>query len=220
MFGYFGDPFYDPFEYRPIRIYHPFSAMNRYFDHLEQRLNTLFADAFDEEFHNMIEHEKPKEEKEQKEQKEEKPKEEKEEKPQDGEFKKELKETQHKIYDKIEHFRPKNYYSTYSSQRYFNGNEKFEEIREQTNDGEKTYISKIKRIGNRWCQVDEVVDKDGKKTTKETWHNVGEDEIDAFENEWSLRRGIEAIGSKEEKPAIKAENTEKKEEAKEETKQQ
>ncbi|KAH0802432.1 cysteine protease [Histomonas meleagridis] len=82
-------------------------------------------------------------------------------------------------------------------------------------------FSKIKRIGNRWVQVDEFVDKEGKKTTKETWHNVGEEEIDAFENEWSLRRGIEAIGSKnEEKPAIKSENTEKKEEPKEETKEE
>ena len=103
----------------------------------------------------------------------------------------------------------------------FNGNEKFEEIREQTTDGEKTYVSKIKRIGNRWVQVDEVVDKEGKKTTKETWHNVGEDEIDAFENEWSLRRGIEAIGSKsEQKPAIKSENNETKEENKETKEQQ
>ncbi|KAH0806826.1 cysteine protease [Histomonas meleagridis] len=205
MFGYFTDPFYDPFEYRPIRIYHPFNAMNRYFNNLEHRLNSLFADAFDEEFNNMIEQDKPKEEKEQKEQKEEKPKE----------------ETQQKIVKKNENYIPQNYYRTYSSQRYFNGNEKFEEIREQTNDGDKTYISKIKRIGNRWVQVDEVVDKEGKKTTKETWHNVGEDEIDAFENEWSLRRGIEAIGSKnEEKPAIKSENTEKKEEPKEETKEE
>ncbi|KAH0806825.1 cysteine protease [Histomonas meleagridis] len=205
MFGYFTDPFYDPFEYRPIRIYHPFNAMNRYFNNLEHRLNSLFADAFDEEFNNMIEQDKPKEEKEQKEQKEEKPKE----------------ETQQKIVKKNENYIPQNYYRTYSSQRYFNGNEKFEEIREQTNDGDKTYISKIKRIGNRWVQVDEVVDKEGKKTTKETWHNVGEDEIDAFENEWSLRRGIEAKKKKnEEKPAIKSENTEKKEEPKEETKEE
>ena len=219
MFGYFNDPFYDPFmEYRPIRIYHPFNAMYRYFDNLEHRLNSLFADAFDEEFNNMIEHDKPKEQKEQ-----EKPKEQKEqteEKPKENEFKKELKDTQEKMVKKIDNYRPQNYYRTYSSQRYFNGNEKFEEIREQTTDGEKTYVSKIKRIGNRWVQVDEVVDKEGKKTTKETWHNVGEDEIDAFENEWSLRRGIEAIGSKNEKPAIKSENNETKEENKETKEQQ
>ena len=48
---------------------------------------------------------------------------------------------------------------------------------------------------------------------------MGEDEIDAFENEWSLRRGIEAIGSKNEKPAVKFENKETKEENKE-TKEQ
>ncbi|KAH0785321.1 cysteine protease [Histomonas meleagridis] len=169
MFGYFTDPFYDPFvEYRPIRVYHPFNAMNRYFNNLERRLNSLFADAFDEEFNNMIEQDKPKE------QKEEKPKEE------------ELKKFVNKLMME-----------------------------------KRLIFLNFKRIGNRWVQVDEVVDKEGKKTTKETWHNVGEDEIDAFENEWSLRRGIETIGSKnEEKPAIKSENTEKKEEPKEETKEE
>lgn len=211
MFGYFRNPFYDPFmEYRPIRIYHPFNVMQRYFVNLEHRLNSLFADVFNEEYNNMIEQDKSKENKEQKEQ--EKPKEEQKEQPEENEFKKDLKETQKKIVKKNENYKPQNYYKTFSSQRYFNGNEKFEEIREQTSDGDKTYVSKIKRIGNRWVQVDEIVDKEGKKTTKETWHNVSEDEIDTFENEWSLRRGIEAIGSKnEEKPAIKSENNETKE---------
>ena len=208
MFGYFEDPFYEPyFGYRPVRIYHPFNVMNRYFNNLEHRLNSLFADAFEEELNNMIE-DKSNTKDEQKEQKEEKP----EEKSED---KKDLKENE----KKNENYKPLIYGRSYSSQRMYNGNEKFEEIREQTNDGEKTYITKIKRIGNRWVQIDDVIDKEGKKITKETWHNVGENEIDSFENEWSLRRGIQEIGSKNEKPAIKTEvKEEKKEEPKEEEK--
>lgn len=208
MFGYFEDPFYEPyFGYRPVRIYHPFNVMNRYFNNLEHRLNSLFADAFEEELNNMIE-DKSNTKDEQKEQKEEKP----EEKSED---KKDLKENE----KKNENYKPLIYGRSYSSQRMYNGNEKFEEIREQTNDGEKTYITKIKRIGNRWVQIDDVIDKEGKKVTKETWHNVGEDEIDSFENEWSLRRGIQEIGGKNEKPAIKTEvKEEKKEEPKEEEK--
>ena len=212
MFGYFEDPFYEPyFGYRPVRIYHPFNVMNRYFNNLEHRLNSLFADAFEEELNNMIEDKSNKKD-EQKEQKEEKPEE-------NSEFKKDLKETQKKIEKKNENYKPLIYGRSYSSQRMYNGNEKFEEIREQTNDGEKTYITKIKRIGNRWVQIDDVIDKEGKKITKETWHNVGENEIDSFENEWSLRRGIQEIGGKNEKPAIKTEvKEEKKEEPKEEEK--
>ena len=101
--------------------YHPFNAMYGCFDNLEHRLCSLFADAFDEEFNNMIEHYKPKEQKEQ-----EKPKEQTEEKPKEDEFKKELKDTQEKMIKKIENYRPQNYYRTYSSQRHCNGNEKFE----------------------------------------------------------------------------------------------
>jgi hypothetical protein len=36
------------------------------------------------------------------------------------------------------------------------------------------------------------VDKDGKKTERETWHNVGDSEIEAFKHEWSEKHESKA----------------------------
>lgn len=215
MFGY--NPFYDDYYYyRPLRVYNPFSPMTRYMSRFEDRMNSLFSDIFEEEFNNLLEdhsnHKDNKDNKEHKEHKEHKA-------DQESQLSKEVKETQGKIVkskeEEEEKSIPNYYYKTYSTTRNYshNGKDKFEEIREQTNDGENTYISKIKRIGNRWVQVDEVIDKTGKKTTKETWHNISENEIESFENEWSLRKGIE--NQEEEIPKLKSEVKEESKESKE-----
>jgi hypothetical protein len=51
-------------------------------------------------------------------------------------------------------------------------------------DGE-TRIATRRRLGDRWYENEVHVDKDGKKTERETWHNVGDSEIEAFKHEWS-----------------------------------
>ena len=54
MFGY--NPFYDDYYYyRPLRVYNPFSPMTRYMSRLEDRMNSLFSDIFEEEFNNLLE---------------------------------------------------------------------------------------------------------------------------------------------------------------------
>jgi len=220
MFGSFYNPFFDDedyYYYRPMRIYHPFGLMDRYINNVERRMNSVFSNIFEEELNNMLENNYENQEevhKKEEVKKEEPKKEEPKKEESENNFKKDLKETQKRIVQN--RYVPHNYCKSYSTQSVYRNNEKFEEIREQTIQDDKTYITKIKRIDNRWVQVDEVIDKDGKKTSKETWHNVGEDEIDSFNDEWSLRRGIEGK-SKEEVPSIKSEQKEdKKEEKKEE----
>ena len=192
MFGY--NPFYDDYYYyRPIRVYNPFNSMSRYMTRLEDRMNSIFNDIFEEEFYNALEDKSKENDKGNKGNKENK-------ENKESEISKEVKETQRNIVKSKEEEKEKEkpesnyYYKTFSTTRNYshNGKDKFEEIREQTSDGNNTYISKIKRIGNRWVQVDEVVDKEGKKTTKETWHNISENEIESFEDEWNLRKGIES----------------------------
>ena len=60
-------------------------------------------------------------------------------------------------------------------------------------------------IGNHRVQVNEVIDKEN--NTKETSCNVGEDKINAFENEWSLIQ-FESLNKN---PTIKSKNDEAKE---------
>lgn len=200
MFGYY--PFYHDYYYRPIRVYNPFDSMTRYINHLERRMNSIFSDIFENEFYNMIESKPTTNDNDNNNDNNKK-----EENSKESEFSKEVKETQEKILQNESKDYSKTSYLTEHNYCY-NGRDKFEEIREKTSDGDKTYISKIKRIGNRWVQIDEIIDKEGKKTTKETWHNVSEDEIDSFENEWDLRNGI--VNESKEVPQIK--NEENKEE--------
>ena len=90
MFGY--NPFYDDYYYyRPLRVYNPFSPMTRYMSRLEDRMNSLFSDIFEEEFNNLLEdHSNHKDNKEHKEHKEHKA-------DQESQLSKEVKETQGKI---------------------------------------------------------------------------------------------------------------------------
>ena len=225
MFGYFRNHFYDPFlddyyndyndeeDYynyynlirrnKPIRIYHPFNLITEYFNNLENRMNSIFQ----EEFNNMIEN-KSKEEN--------KSNENKEEENKSKENKEENKNKEIKTKEEIK--KPEIYSKIYSIKNLIKNNQKFEEIREIITDEDKTYNIKIKRIGNRWVQIDNIINKEGKKITKETWHNVSEDEINKFEEEWSLRKNkIKLIKNNEnenkiennKKPSIKNENENK-----------
>jgi hypothetical protein len=75
----------------------------------------------------------------------------------------------------------------------FNGQDYVEEHREKVagSDGE-TRIATRRRLGDRWYENEVVIDKDGKKNERETWHNVGDDDIEAFKLEWSQKQSGKA----------------------------
>jgi hypothetical protein len=75
----------------------------------------------------------------------------------------------------------------------FNGQDYVEEHREKVtgSDGE-TRIATRRRLGDRWYENEVVIDKDGKKNERETWHNVGDDDIDAFKLEWTEKQSEKA----------------------------
>jgi hypothetical protein len=75
----------------------------------------------------------------------------------------------------------------------FNGRDYVEEHREKMtgSDGE-TRIATRRRLGDRWYENEVVIDKDGKKNERETWHNVGDDDIEAFKLEWSQKQSEKA----------------------------
>lgn len=84
----------------------------------------------------------------------------------------------------------------------FNGRDYIEEHRERVTgaDGE-TKIATRRRLGDRWYENEVHVDKDGKKTERETWHNVGDDDIEAFKLEWSEKHPAGKSEGESAKPA-------------------
>ena len=75
------------------------------------------------------------------------------------------------------------------------------EIKEKTydcNSGEG-HESHIRRIGDRWCQTEVDIDKDGITKNKETWHNVAHDETDSFKKEWEEKTQKKIKESNEQK---------------------
>ena len=71
--------------------------------------------------------------------------------------------------------------SSYSS----NGDNVIEERRESITDEDGSVRSTTKRrLGDRWCESEVHTDKDGKQTSKDTWYNVPEDQIENFKTEW------------------------------------
>jgi hypothetical protein len=53
-------------------------------------------------------------------------------------------------------------------------------------DGE-TRIATQRRLGDRWYENETHIEKDGKKTERETWHNVGDEDIEGFKVEWQKK---------------------------------
>jgi hypothetical protein len=75
----------------------------------------------------------------------------------------------------------------------FNGQDYVEEHREKmTGSNGETRIATRRRLGDRWYENEVVIDKDGKKNERETWHNVGDDDIDAFKLEWNEKQSEKA----------------------------
>jgi hypothetical protein len=68
----------------------------------------------------------------------------------------------------------------------FNGQDYVEEHQEKMIgiDGE-TRIATRRRLGDRWYENEIHIDEDGQKTERETWHNVGDEDIERFKLEWN-----------------------------------
>jgi hypothetical protein len=79
------------------------------------------------------------------------------------------------------------------SQSGFDCQDDMEEHREKvTNpDGEIRIVSR-RRLGDRWYENEILIDKEGKRTERETWHNVADDDIETFKLEWIEKRGIKS----------------------------
>ena len=86
----------------------------------------------------------------------------------------------------------------YESRSSYNGHDFVEEHRERvTGEDGVVHTTMRRRLGDRWYENETHTDKEGKSTSKETWHNVPEDQIEAFKKEWSEKHGqkYEAIAS-------------------------
>lgn len=74
----------------------------------------------------------------------------------------------------------------YSSSSSYNGGNYVEEHREKVTDvNGKVHQTTRRRLGDRWYEAESTTDADGKTTSKETWHNVPENEIEKFKTEWA-----------------------------------
>ncbi|KAH0797598.1 cysteine protease [Histomonas meleagridis] len=74
---------------------------------------------------------------------------------------------------------------------YFNGPSLIEETRERTCDGSTGSVKETttRRIGDKWCTIEEETNKNGEKVTREKWHNVAENEVEKFKSKWEKHRG-------------------------------
>ena len=205
MFGYFDDPFY--YGYRPMYYRPRISAFDRYMAHVAQRLEGLFDDdlsfrrprfdfkATKEALEHAMRHDAESEGETQDKAAGEakaqedckapaaKPKQEKRSLPYRGYF--------------------------YESRSSYNGKDYVEEHRERVRgeDG-SVHTTTRRRLGDRWYENEIHTDKDGKSTSKETWHNVPEDKIEKFKDEWSAKHSLKHEGS-EATPSVDDKSTEK-----------
>ena len=77
--------------------------------------------------------------------------------------------------------------------------ERVEEHRERVmeRDGSVHTVTR-RRIGDRWYVHESHSTKDGESTSKETWHNVPEEEIESFKREWEDRHALKDDSKAEE----------------------
>lgn len=66
-----------------------------------------------------------------------------------------------------------------------------EEHRERVTGGDgSVHVVTRRQIGDRWYTHESHVSSDGTSSTKETWHNVGDDETASFKKEWEDMHSI------------------------------
>ena len=90
----------------------------------------------------------------------------------------------------------------YESRSTFDGKNYVEEHRERVTDPEgKVHQTTRRRLGDRWYEAESITDNEGKTSTKETWHNVPEDQIEKFKSEWAEKHDQKYSLTHDEKPA-------------------
>lgn len=128
-------------------------------------------------------------------------KEENEKKPNEDDIKNENKEEQKQKQN------PFYYFESHST---FDGEKIIEEQKVQKIDSEgKVHHSLKRRLGDQWYQTEKIEDSEGKATNKEIWHNVPEDEIENFKQEWINKSHFKpALSHKNEEEGIEENNNE------------
>lgn len=104
----------------------------------------------------------------------------------------------------------------FESHSIFDGEKFIEERKERTIDSEgKIHQSLKRRIDDQWYETEQTEDENGQAVNKETWHNVSEDGIEQFKQDWisnsSQKLGLTENDKKEEEKEQKQTETEKKE---------
>jgi hypothetical protein len=196
MFSMFWDqPLYrTPYAYDPFGLNRIPSRRSRYLNYLENRLASLLNDEFDElwdsparQAEKQVQHEQPQPQS----QSPANPPSEAQSQPQQQQpanppEKKPRGPTEYR----------------FQSRATYNGRDYVEEHRERfTGEDGGVHVRTRRRLGDRWYEVEDHTDADGKKSQRETWHNVGDDQIEAFKQEWTERHQPTAA-IKQQAPAI------------------
>ncbi|OHS99548.1 hypothetical protein TRFO_34013 [Tritrichomonas foetus] len=212
MFGFFNDPFddlfVDPFDevFNPFSYHHPRyhyvyrpRYVNDYFTLINNRLNQVLSEEFGINPHHphidilkrakKLEHQKQLDAQDHSAIKEKIVHEAKEEalKTNDADHKLDENQSQNSK------SKPSPYHSPYQSLFFeshssYNGQNYVEEHRERVHDSDgKVHVTTRRRLGDRWYEATSITDEEGKTSTKETWHNVPEDQIEHFKQEWAMQ---------------------------------
>jgi hypothetical protein len=88
----------------------------------------------------------------------------------------------------------------YQSSARYNGSEYVEEHRERyVAEDRSVHFRSRRRLGDKWHETEDHTDAEGKTTQREIWHNVPDDQIESFKQEWGDRH--------QPKPAIEQQTT-------------
>lgn len=102
----------------------------------------------------------------------------------------------------------------FESHSRFDGKNLVEERKERKIDSEGKVHQKLKRrLGDQWYETEQIEDKEGHVVNKETWHNVPENEVENFKEEWLSKTGqikSELTQDCNKKPESENKNEEKK----------
>jgi hypothetical protein len=172
MFSLFWDqPVYRSyFAYDPAELQRRQSQRSRYLNYLENRLAAVLNDEFDEFWDSPPE-----------------PKQVPEQKPPAASATSDPK-PQAPDHPPTPTNKPRTREYRFESSSTYNGKDYVEEHRERlVGDDGAVHERSRRRLGDRWYECENHTDTEGKGTQRETWHNVGDDEIESFKKEWTER---------------------------------
>jgi hypothetical protein len=168
---------YDPFTFRRTP-----SRRSRYLNYLENQLASLINDEFDDFWDSPPSKQQPQQQKQVQ-----------HEQPQSqsqppanpaGESQLGQQQQSTNLPDK----KPRLTEYRFQSRATYNGRDYVEEHRERfTGEDGGVHVRTRRRLGDRWYELEDHTDADGKTSQRETWHNVGDDQIEAFKQEWTER---------------------------------